>query len=189
MSLTPHFPSSIPLQVAGISFSFYEPGSHYVALAGLELTLLTRLASNSQRFACLCLPSAGARGLCQHVAQQVFLNPIKLATEVNFCGSPCMTDVARLPRGRAFLGWGCRRIFQPVPSVLIFSSFISERLLILSPTSLRNFLWHGPLSSALFCCSMPGVQALAESSGADLKAGLIGSSATCHQGSFQVARG
>ena len=32
----------------------------------LELTLQTRLASNSQRSACLCLPSAGIKGMRHH---------------------------------------------------------------------------------------------------------------------------
>jgi hypothetical protein len=34
----------------------------YVALADLELTVLTRLALNSQRS--ICLPNAGIKGMC-----------------------------------------------------------------------------------------------------------------------------
>ena len=42
---------------------FFETESHYVALAVLELTMLTRLACNSQRSACFCLPSAGVKAV------------------------------------------------------------------------------------------------------------------------------
>jgi hypothetical protein len=38
----------------------------YVALAVQELTKYTRLVSNSQRSICLCLPSAGIRGMSHH---------------------------------------------------------------------------------------------------------------------------
>lgn len=37
-------------------FSVFETGSDYVALAALELIMWTRLVSNSQRLAYLCLP-------------------------------------------------------------------------------------------------------------------------------------
>jgi hypothetical protein len=43
-----------------------ETGFLCGALAVLELTLQTRLASNSQRFTCLCLSSAGIKGVCHH---------------------------------------------------------------------------------------------------------------------------
>ena len=46
--------------------SFFETASHYVALAILELTEWTRLASNSPRAACLCLLSAGIKGVPHH---------------------------------------------------------------------------------------------------------------------------
>ena len=48
-----------------VCFSFFKtvslcsPGCH-------KLALLHRLASNSQRSTCLCLPSAGIRGVCHH---------------------------------------------------------------------------------------------------------------------------
>ncbi|EDL34492.1 mCG1042165, partial [Mus musculus] len=35
----------------------------YVSLIGLELALKTKEASNSQRFICLCVPSAGIKGV------------------------------------------------------------------------------------------------------------------------------
>lgn len=38
-----------------ISFIVIETGSYSVALAVLELTMLARMASNSQRSACFCL--------------------------------------------------------------------------------------------------------------------------------------
>ena len=45
----------------------FEAGFYYVALAVLELSLQTRLASNLQGFACRCLPSAGIKGMHHHV--------------------------------------------------------------------------------------------------------------------------
>jgi hypothetical protein len=42
-------------------FLFFETGFLCVALAVLELAMLTRLFLNSQRSACLCLPSAGSK--------------------------------------------------------------------------------------------------------------------------------
>lgn len=42
---------------------FIKTRSLLVALAVLEITLLTRLASNSQRFTCLCLQSAEIKGV------------------------------------------------------------------------------------------------------------------------------
>lgn len=38
-------------------------GSHYVALAGLEVPMQTWLTLNSERLACLCLSSAGTKGV------------------------------------------------------------------------------------------------------------------------------
>lgn len=43
-----------------------ETGSYYVALVDLELTVYNRLALNSQRPACLCLLSAGIKGVQHH---------------------------------------------------------------------------------------------------------------------------
>lgn len=37
----------------------FQIGSHYVALAGLDLCMWTKLSRNSQKSTCLCLPSAG----------------------------------------------------------------------------------------------------------------------------------
>ena len=37
-----------------------------ISLAVLKLALQTRLASNSLRSSCLCLPSAGIKGMCYH---------------------------------------------------------------------------------------------------------------------------
>lgn len=50
-----------------LSFSFLPlplASSYYVLLAGLELSLQTILASNSQRFSCLCLPTTEISGKC-----------------------------------------------------------------------------------------------------------------------------
>jgi hypothetical protein len=45
---------------------FLKTGFLCVALAGLELTLQTRLALNLWRSTCLSLPSAGIKGICYH---------------------------------------------------------------------------------------------------------------------------
>lgn len=45
----------------------FETDSHAVArLAVLKLTMQTKLALNSQRFSCLCLPGAGIKGMYYH---------------------------------------------------------------------------------------------------------------------------
>lgn len=44
-----------------------------IALAILELTVQTRLASNSQRSRCLCFPSAGLKGMQPHTHLEGFL--------------------------------------------------------------------------------------------------------------------
>ena len=58
-------------------FSFFlygvlETGFLCVALELiLALTLLTSLALNSQRFTCLCLPTAGINGICHQCLTQM----------------------------------------------------------------------------------------------------------------------
>ena len=48
-------------------FAFFKTGFLYVALAALELTMYTRLASNSSdRFSCLCSLKAGTKDVCHH---------------------------------------------------------------------------------------------------------------------------
>lgn len=49
-----------------ILLACFEIESHYVMLTVLELTMQTRVALNLQRFACLCLLSAGNKGMCHH---------------------------------------------------------------------------------------------------------------------------
>ena len=44
-----------------------------VVLAVLELTPYTRLAVNSERSACLCLPSAGIKCVCHHFKRPTIL--------------------------------------------------------------------------------------------------------------------
>lgn len=46
------------------SYRFVLVRSHHVAMAGPELTMKTRLASNSQKYAQLCLLSTGAKSVC-----------------------------------------------------------------------------------------------------------------------------
>jgi hypothetical protein len=62
-------PQTAQIHLAFISFSFlllFSRQSFSVALAVPELTLWTRLTSNSQRSASLCLPSAGIKGVHHH---------------------------------------------------------------------------------------------------------------------------
>jgi hypothetical protein len=51
-------------------FVYFETGFLCVALAVPELSLWTRLASNSQRSTYLCLPSAGVEVMCLHLPTQ-----------------------------------------------------------------------------------------------------------------------
>lgn len=46
------------------SCSLFETGSHYVSLAGLELTVKARLASNARRSLCLYLRNVAVKGMC-----------------------------------------------------------------------------------------------------------------------------
>lgn len=48
-------------------------GSHYVFLAGLELTMYTKLALNSQRSACLFLPHVGIKDIYHHAWPYAFI--------------------------------------------------------------------------------------------------------------------
>lgn len=44
----------------------HETGSLYAALAGLELTMETRLALNTQKSPCLCFPNSEIKGVFHH---------------------------------------------------------------------------------------------------------------------------
>jgi hypothetical protein len=52
----------------GFLFILFETGSHYVALAVLKLAMQTRLDLNTQRSTCLCLPSAGKKGVRYYIS-------------------------------------------------------------------------------------------------------------------------
>ena len=65
-------------------FLFSKTGLLSVALAVLELTLQTKLASNSQRSCCLCLPSAGIKD--ESPCFYVLLGPYQWSLESAFCG-------------------------------------------------------------------------------------------------------
>lgn len=60
----------IILRIKLLAARFFETGSHYAAPAGLELTVQTRMVSNSQRFFPY-LSSAGIKGK-RHHTQFVF---------------------------------------------------------------------------------------------------------------------
>ena len=51
------------LLLVNLLISLFESGSLSIVLTGLEFTLWSRLAFNSQISACLCLPSAGSKGV------------------------------------------------------------------------------------------------------------------------------
>lgn len=53
-------------------FFFFKTGSRYVVWTGLELAMQARLASNSQRSACLCLPSVRIKGTYHYVQLSIF---------------------------------------------------------------------------------------------------------------------
>lgn len=58
-------------------------GSHYVALAGLELPMQTWLTLNSERLACLCLSSAGTKGVSS-LSIYLYVQRIHVFFSVNF---------------------------------------------------------------------------------------------------------
>lgn len=63
-----HFISSIYIHA-------FETGSLYVALAGLQVSMQTRLASNSEKYAWLCLfclPSTGIKVMFHHTSFLIF---------------------------------------------------------------------------------------------------------------------
>jgi hypothetical protein len=64
-------------------FWFFETGFLCVALAVLELTLWTRLASNSE-IAYLCLPSAGIKGVRHHHPARNIPSLKKLPSKMEF---------------------------------------------------------------------------------------------------------
>ena len=70
------------LSLSFLSLFFFEAEFLCVTLAVLDRALQTRLAWNSQRFACLCLPWAGIKGMHHHcpttlatVAEEMSLSP------------------------------------------------------------------------------------------------------------------
>ena len=46
------------------TYLFFETGSHCVVLAVLDYAMQIKLATNSQRSACLCLPTLGLKVCC-----------------------------------------------------------------------------------------------------------------------------
>ena len=58
---------------------FFKIGVFGIALKPfLELAMQTRLASNSQRSACLCLPSTGIKGVRHYCPASLFLLPLNM---------------------------------------------------------------------------------------------------------------
>jgi hypothetical protein len=65
------------------------PGTHSVDQAGL----------GTQKFACLCLPSAGIKGVCHHAWHiHIFLNlPLEQAVELSVPPVPCLPGCCHNP--------------------------------------------------------------------------------------------
>jgi hypothetical protein len=57
---------SVLLLLLSLLLLYFEIGAHYIVLAGLELSMKTRLASNPQRSTCFCLLRAGIEGVHHH---------------------------------------------------------------------------------------------------------------------------
>lgn len=49
-----------------------ETGTHYIALAGLELIRWTRMALDSQKCSCLCLQSIGIKGVLYYTEKYIY---------------------------------------------------------------------------------------------------------------------
>lgn len=93
-------------------FVLFETGSFYLALAYLEVTMQTKLASNSQRSPCLCFQVLGLRTfatitlnlcVCDHVDRgqktlTVFLSAV-------FPGFVCLLASLLVFKGKIFLTW------------------------------------------------------------------------------------
>jgi hypothetical protein len=66
------------LSVCLILFWFFKARFLCVALAVLELNSVVQADLELKRSACLCLPSAGIKGMCHHAWQSIFYIYIKL---------------------------------------------------------------------------------------------------------------
>ena len=121
-----------------------------VALAALELTMYTRLASNLQSSACLCLLSAGTKGMhhhCLHVCIVIVL-PSELSVVMHlkcFGNAWSQTIVSR----------GCDR-FNTLPEVNqrkhVSASGLLVNQLIKHPYPRRsNCLWSRSRHVSLAC--------------------------------------
>lgn len=74
-----------------ICFLFIWTRCRHVALADLKPAMLTRLASNSQGSACLCLPSAGTKARSHHCAQLVVIYKTRFhKVALGFKGPSCL---------------------------------------------------------------------------------------------------
>ena len=70
--------------------------SQCVALAGLELTMYTRLASNLWRVTCLCLLSTGIKGVCATMPSLIGsgIKKVFLFEDIYLCVCVCMSIVS-----------------------------------------------------------------------------------------------
>lgn len=57
-----------------ILFIYFGSGSYHLILVGLDLTVWTRPALNSQRPTCLCLPGAGTESRPHHTRLNTFIS-------------------------------------------------------------------------------------------------------------------
>ena len=77
MEISIQFRWTIPndINVPGLFFCFFDIGFLCVAFETiLALALETRLALNSQRSTCLCLPSAGVIGVCHQLQADIHVS-------------------------------------------------------------------------------------------------------------------
>jgi hypothetical protein len=102
-------------------------------LAGLELTMYTRLASNSEKSTCLCLPDAGNKCVHHsHVARREHFESPRTGI-IDSCDLPC--GILRLEPG-------------PLQEQVFLTT---ESSLQAQPSSLFLFLWCRILFYRLGC--------------------------------------
>lgn len=77
-----------------ISFFIFETGSHSVAMAGLELTLWSRLAFSLQRSACLGLQRPGIKGVYHHAWSDDFKKYYLAGEVTRWAGACCKSTRA-----------------------------------------------------------------------------------------------
>lgn len=73
MKIKPSHNFIITVSIYFFSKAYIKRESPCAAVAYLEFAMYIRLASNGQKFACLCIPCVGIKGMCQHTQVQLAL--------------------------------------------------------------------------------------------------------------------